>query len=247
MSLKIDKNLVRQRFESGFSRYDKLAVVQNDISIELAAMIPFSSTKIFEIGAGTGFLTRELAGRYPDANWVINDLSDKALPFIEKYLAHKNCNYIWGDAETVEFPTNVELIASSSTVQWFENLPEFLSQCYQSLSENGVLALSTFGPTNFHQLKTTTGEGLDYYSLDELNRLLTDAGFEILKANEQTKDLVFDSPIDVLRHVKATGVNSLSQERWGQARLARFEQEYRLACPSEIRLTYHPILIIAKK
>ena len=143
-----------------------------------------------------------------------------------------------------------DLIATASTVQWFDHLPIFIKSLPELLSETGVIALSTFGPDNFIEIRTTTGDGLDYYTADELSKLFQQAGLTILECKEYIRQLNFDSPTAVLRHIKATGVNAIHKSRWTPRRLTQFETDYRTqysTSTGEVTITYHPILIVAQK
>lgn len=246
--------MVKERFGAGFRTYDRLAVVQQRICDELAAMcreyISAAPQRVLEIGAGTGFLTRRLTELYPRAGFVLNDLSDKAETYIGRYASDVCASYLWGDAESVEFPSGQQLVASASTVQWFDDLPAFLTKAARASCSGGVLALATFGPDNFREITAAAGEGLAYHSKTELETMICSAGYELLCSDEYIRTLSFGSPADVLRHIKATGVNSLSRARWTRGRLAQFEEEYnnRFALTDgSVTLTYHPILVMARK
>ena len=118
------------------------------------------------------------------------------------------------------------------------------------LAAGGRLALSTFGPDNFEEIRATTGDGLVYYTSAELAGLLKQAGLTIEEQKEYTRRLEFGSPTDVLRHIKATGVNAIRKPRWTPRRLTDFETLYRSRFSTSsgtVTLTYHPILIVARK
>ena len=72
-----DKQLLKKRFAATFRQYDSLAVVQQEICGQLDEMIgricPGRIGRAMEVGCGTGFLTRYLLRRYPDAEWIVND------------------------------------------------------------------------------------------------------------------------------------------------------------------------------
>ena len=143
-----------------------------------------------------------------------------------------------------------DLIATASTVQWFDNLPAFLNRTQEMLAAGGRLALSTFGPDNFEEIRATTGDGLVYYTSAELAGLLKQAGLTIEEQKEYARRLEFGSPTDVLRHIKATGVNAIRKTRWTPRRLTDFETLYRSRFSTSsgtVTLTYHPILIVARK
>lgn len=249
-----DKQLLRNRFAANFHRYDKLAVVQNEICGQLSEMIGRNCiTRIgraMEIGAGTGFLTRRLVQLYPEARWFVNDLVQQSMLYIRDYTVNRRAEYLWGDAETLSFPPQIDLIASASVVQWFDNLPSFVARCEETLIPGGYLAFSTFGPDNFREIRETTGEGLAYYTCQQLQAILDASGFVTVETLEYTRQLRFETPTDVLHHIKATGVNSIRPVRWTKQRLADFSVKYDALFTSPeggVTLTYHPILILGQK
>lgn len=85
---------------------------------------------------------------------------------------------------------------------------------YAALNEQGWLCFSTFGPKNLIEIKELTGQGLNYWNLENWNSALTQAGFEILHLAQSETQLYFDSPKAVLQHLKATGVTATAQHRW---------------------------------
>ena len=252
--MKHDKALLQRRFSRNLGTYDTLATVQRDIARRLATLLERTDTAAVrngvEIGAGTGFLTRHLARLFPAAEWTVNDL----VPESRAYLP-ASISFIPGDGEAFPFGhKHYDLIASASTVQWFDDLPRFIASAAEGLVSDGILALSTFGPENFREITATTGQGLEYYPLADLERLLTANGLQILAREEWTEQQRYPTPTDVLRHLRLTGVNAVAAERWTHSRLRRFEADYRAdyGNTSEnggeyVTLTFHPIIIIARK
>ena len=153
------------------------------------------------------------------------------------------------DAETLNFPQGTDLITSCSTLQWFADTERFFARCHHFLSDGGILAFSTFGKKNMREIHTLTGHGLEYLSLDNLKVLLSPR-FEILYAEEEIVSLPFGTPLEVLRHLKQTGVTGTEKRVWTRGRLQSFCDEYIRMCGNDDRsvsLTYHPIYVIARK
>ena len=108
------------------------------------------------------------------------------------------------------------------------------------------MALSTFGPENLREIRRITGEGLDYYDVETLKALLPES-VELVAIEQELVVEHFPSPFDVLRHLKLTGVNSLSGRSWSKSSLEAFVADYNSlsANPSgEVPLTFHPIRLI---
>ena len=248
-----DIELIKSRFESNFKTYNKLALVQqhicNELNLLISTLCEGDITRAMEVGAGTGFLTSNLTKLYPNSEWYFNDLTPYSGNFISEFAEQTSHTYIWGDAEEIDFPENLDLIASASTVQWFEDIDGFLSKAHKANNRDGYIALTTFGKENFKEIESTMGEGLDYLSRSELEDLFIKNGYEIVHSNDYTKSLLFDTPLDVLRHIKATGVNSIKRERLTKSSLLEFENSYKSLfsiADGRVTLTYHPIIIIGK-
>ena len=117
------------------------------------------------------------------------------------------------------------------------------------LNTNGWLIFSTFGKNNFKELKAVTGQGLEYRSIGELSAWLS-SEYDILYTEEQIHTLKFSDPLDILRHVKKTGVNATSlPTAWTKGRLHEFCEDYKIRfltdgyCP----LSYHPLYLVCRK
>lgn len=240
--MEIDKELVERRFAASFDAYDELAHVQRRICERLFRRLDSVAGDVvrgFEIGAGTGFLTRRLVQRWPRARWFVNDLS----PATERFVAPLNADteYLVGDAETLIYPSDLELITSASTVQWFTDMASFARKATAALRVGGCLALSSFGPDNFHEIRTLTGGGLDYLTIDEFAAVFADAGLRVVHKEEWRETLEFDTPRDALKHIKSLGLNALSSGAG-----VRDLSAYPLT-DSRATLTYNPIIVVAVK
>ena len=96
---------------------------------------------------------------------------------------------------------------------------------------------------------TITGNGLSYHSLSEMEALLSEA-FEVVYSEEGHQVLYFDDPLQVLQHIKKTGVNAIpSQQSWTRGMIEDFVQKY-AACfevDGRVPLTYHPQYFVCRK
>ena len=244
-----DKNTVCRRFARAAATYTAEAGVQRRIAGELAGLIAGLNIppagRILEIGCGTGFLTEKLLEMLKPASMTVNDLCPQMLD----RLSCGGVEKMAGDAETLPYPDNLNLIASASTVQWFAELQQWFDKCARALAPDGILAFSTFGPQNMHQTAHLTGSGLEYRTAEELCRMLADK-FEVLHVSQQTVTLHFDSARQVLLHLRRTGVTATAKGgAWSPAHLADFERRYaeQFPSPQGIPLTYNPLYITARK
>ena len=73
--------------------------------------------------------------------------------------------------------------------------------------------------------------------------------FELLWCDDFNVILDFDTPLDVLKHLKYTGVTATNQKNWTRKNLNKFIDDYLQAfsLPSgKVQLTYHPLFFIAR-
>lgn len=252
----IDKALVAERFNRCLATYDAQATVQYDMAERLVALVSKhcgrSFRTVFDIGFGTGLFARQMARTLDIQMLWANDIAPDSvmnLFNLGPVAPHMACMSIPGDIEAApKLPENLSMIASNATFQWIEDLPRLLKRLVSHLSPDGVLAFGTFGPDNMAELRDITGMSLRYHDADSLRAMIPPA-MEVLSVQEYKTILRFASPGDVLDHIRATGSNALVRAAWSPATLARFERKYMesFAFKGGVRLTYHPILVVARK
>ena len=121
--------------------------------------------------------------------------------------------------------------------QWFDNLEKSIDLIKQNLNNDGILAFSTFSPENFKELHELTGLTLKYRTKEDIEKILTNTGFEILYSESFYEELTFKTPLELLAHMKHTGVNSLSEKTWTVKKVKEFCDKYSKKYP-KTQLTY---------
>jgi len=250
----MDKPLIARQFSKSLFSYNSEAKVQKEVAAKLSELIFENSEnklgKVFEIGCGTGLLTEYLMKNFFIDELILNDLTQGADFFandlFERYPKPK-MSFTAEDAEETRFPQECDLICSSSTIQWFHDLPSFFNKASKSLLNNGILALSSFGLNNFKEIRSLGFSGLEYHTVEDLLAMVAN-DYEVIHQSEKEIKLLFDSPLEVLQHFKKTGVNGLSRHTWTKTKLEEFSQNYKekFTEKGQVHLTYHPIYLILK-
>ena len=245
----IDKTLVAKRFAHARNTYGREARVQQQVAEKMLRLLmehtgkhsaapnstgntlscpesisPFR--KVAEFGCGTGCYSRLLLHTLQPESLLLNDLCPEMEECIKDICDRDNkgrVKFMPCDAETLEFPQETDLITSCST-----------------------LAFSTFGKQNMQEIHTLTGNGLEYLPLDSLKKLLSPL-FEIIYAEEEIVILPFGTPLEVLQHLKQTGVTGTEKRVWTRGRLQNFCNEYIRMYSNTDHSVSHPIYIIARK
>jgi len=245
-----DHTDIRRRFGRSRDSYDAAAAVQAEMAAGLAEMLTIASLRqefdrIFEVGCGSGLLTRQLAARFAYRELILNDLVPECEVLAKEF---PRAHFLPGNIDTLEFPHTLDLIAANAVLQWLHDPAALLRKFAAALNPGGLLGFSVFGPDNFRELRKLTGIGLDYRERESYLAMLK-PDFDVLAVHEEKIELFFDTPEAVLRHIKATGVGATgSGRRWTRAKLEQFSADYQsLRTADGFPLTYHPILIVAAK
>ena len=248
--MKIDR--VAQRFAQAHSSYEQHAIAQRQVAQELMqyiqAHVPPHLRRILEIGCGSGLFTRQLMQYYSFDQLFLNDLYSEVKQHFEE-----DARIYWGigNVETLPLPQSLDLLVSCSALQWVQHLDALFVKIHQALNPSGWFCFASYAQDNLKEIKVLTGQGLDYLSLPQMVKLLESKGYEVLAQQEQHLILEFDHPRDVLKHIKATGVQATAAGfRWSKSSLQHFYaqyQQFQLPDSQQYPLTYHPIYLIARK
>ena len=244
---------IARSFGRSFESYDQAATPQLRIAENLAERLsragaPTRFAKGFEFGCGTGALTRALGARFAFDALCLNDLTMQAATTAQS----AGAGFIAGDIRAIDWPERPDLIASASALQWIE-APEILIQrLAKALNKGGWLALSGFGPAQFHELARLgfppQAPGLrDAQAMRDALATLPD--ITVLDCAQTQQTLWFDTPRDALRHLRETGVNAAASRTWGKRDLHDFSARYirRFGQNGRVPLSYHPVWLIAQK
>ena len=249
-----DKEKVAQRFRRSLPTYDTNAHIQKKVServVNLLQTLPgFDLSRVLEVGCCTGILTELFCSRYPVATLYINDLVPELCVAAKDRVRRFRTvvEIIAGDVEKVALPDRLDLIISSSTLQWLADFPAALEKFSAALAKRGYLVFSFFADGTLQEIRELTGKGLEYQSLEQVCSQLAQS-FDLLHVETCVDRLTFSNPREVLRHLQATGVSGLDSYRWTPAGLRSFEEEYRrhFGSGEKVRLSYVSHFLVARK
>ena len=233
------KEKIGARFRKALPTYDSQASAQKEIAKHLLNMIPAISVRdVIEVGPGTGIFTYLFSKWFTPA--IIDFVDLYPLPAFgvaptERY--HMADAEDWFESESRIHAGIADMIVSASAMQWFVNPKRFFRNVSMLLREGGIMACSGFLPGNLEELKRVNPFGLTYRCVRELKEMLNPY-FEDIVIEEKMYKLEFDSPRDLLRHIKDTGVGGSSVSGMSLRELTSLLPD---------RLTYRPVFIIARK
>ncbi|ENR6631613.1 malonyl-ACP O-methyltransferase BioC [Campylobacter jejuni] len=216
--------------------YEKHAKVQDFMGLKLCEILKDLKIshfeKVFEFGCGRGELSKKLQNFITFDEYLKNDILD----------FKENSNILIFDMNEISkqdlSKEKFDLIVSNATLQWLD-LKQIIPSLRDMLNQNGILLLSTFAKQNLKEIKQSTGFGLNYFSLNELEQIFK-IYFNEVKITQELIKLSFDNALDVFRHLKLSGVNSLGFYPLNKGFLKEFEEKF------QNKLTYHPVFILCK-
>lgn len=244
--MQVNPKIIKKQFEKSFKTYDKNATVQQLMAkklVEALSQIGTNFDSIFELGCGTGILTKEVVKNLQFKTFYANDLVEKSKIYIEKIIP--NAKFYSGNALKIKPPQKVDLIVSNAMFQWFSNFENISNHCKNLLNKEGILAFSTFSNGNYKEIETLTGLSLSYKTFAEIKTVF-EKDFEILYSENFTQTLQFSTPLELLAHMKTTGVNSLTTQHWTFKEVKEFCDNYKEKYPN-ITLTYSPVIVVCRK
>lgn len=241
--MRTDPKIIKKQFKKSIDVYEQHAVVQAIMADKLINALPlYDYSFILELGCGSGLLTRKLIQKVRFDKYYANDIVEKSKVYIDKIL--QDYVFLGGNALRLQVNGKFNLIISNALFQWFDNLEKSLDYFKTFLNKDGIIAFTTFSPDNFKEINVLTGLTLEYKSIDEIREIL-DKNFEIKYLENFEYTMHFQNPLEVLVHMKNTGVNALSSKPLGIKDIKIFCDNYKASFP-DLTLTYSPIIAVAR-
>ncbi len=175
-AMQIDRNAMRHAFEKAANSYDAAAILQREVATRLVERLDYMSLqpqRILDAGSGTGFVSEQLATRYPAAHIVALDLAYNMLLQAKKKRGllqrwKQPIRYINAEVEQLPFADNsFELVISGLTLQWCQDLPAVFNEFKRVLAPGGLLLFSTFGPLSLDELRQSWAQVDDLPHVNE--------------------------------------------------------------------------------
>lgn len=260
LDAQLDKKKVAQSFSRAAPTYDSVAQLQREIGaylfLQLPVALPAQST-VLDLGAGTGFFTRQLAAQYRKSQIIGLDIAEGML----HYAAAQQDEISWlcSDAELLPLADNsVDLIFSSLAIQWCNNLPQLMAELARVLKPGGQLHIATLGPQTLNELKFAWQQVDDYVHVNRFQSqkniisAVKSVHLAVDGTQQENRILYYDRLNELTRELKALGAHNINSGKpeglIGRSRLLAFKNAYEIfRTPQGLPATYDVIYLTANK
>lgn len=208
------KDLIASNFSRSARSYDSHSSIQKQCARMLADLIGHGEhRRILEVGCGTGSFTGMLVDKWDGADVMAVDISGDMIEVARERVNNGRVEFRLADAETLETDSDLDLITSNASFQWFENLDRTFGIFHKKLKPGGVLCFSMYGPETFRELKSVLASHYGarrwlsssrFIPRDTLESMVG-RHFGNVEMREEHFTECFESLMDLLQEIKHSG------------------------------------------
>jgi malonyl-CoA O-methyltransferase len=236
-----DKTRVRRAFDRADGDYDRHAVLQREIADRLLERLDYcrlDPSRVLDLGTGTGYAADALLRRYRGARVVAMDLAPSMLLRARRRGGWLHRPQVCcGDAECLPLADAcVDLICSSTTLQWCNDLGRTFAECLRVLRPGGLLMFTTFGPDTLKELRSAWSavDGFSHVSpfadMHDVGDALVRARFADPVVDAERLVLTYNRVDNLMQDLRGIGSRNATAERprglTGPRRLAALARAY---------------------
>ena len=254
-----DKRQVAASFSRAAASYDAVAELQRAVGKALLERLPDNllTARWLDLGSGTGYFSRALADRYPNAEGVALDIAEGML----RHARPKGgaTSFVAGDAECLPLRSaSVDLLFSSLALQWCDDFASVLAEAERVLRPGGVLAFTSLCSGTLQELRDSW-QAVDgfahvnrFRSFEAYQALCAASGLRGLTLEVQPSVLHFPELRQLTHELKALGAHNLNPGRpgglTGRARIRALIEAYeRFRTASGLPATYCVVYGVLRK
>lgn len=226
----IDKKQVRRAFSRAAQDYDAAAVMQREVCtrmLERLDIIKLQPARLLDVGSGTGWGTRQLSGRYPQAEIVALDIAIGMLQYArgtsswwKKLFAGKREGFVCADAEALPVASgSMDMVWSNLTLQWCNDLSATFAELQRIIKTDGLLMFSSFGVDTLKELRTAFCDVDGYNHLNrfadmhDIGDMLVATGFADPVMEMEKITLTYGDVRAVMQDLKSIGAHNATAGR----------------------------------
>lgn len=226
----IDKKAVRRAFSKAALQYDAEAVMQREVCTRMLERLDFikhNPALVLDVGSGTGWGTRQLGERYPEAQMIALDIAMGMLQtargttgWWRKLFAGNVPRHVCADVEALPLAQQtIDMVWSNLALQWCNDLPATFVELQRVMKADGLLMFSTFGPDTLKELRIAFN-GVDGYNhlnrftdMHDIGDMLLAAGFAEPVMDMEYITLTYKDVKSVMQDLRNIGAQNATSGR----------------------------------
>ena len=217
----LNPNDIARSFSQAAKSYDAAAFFQRIAGERLFERLDFFKLEpknIIDLGCGTGVFTRELSGRFSQANVTGVDIAEGMIQWCQQQSSSED--YICADAINLPFEDNSQdLIFSNLAIQWVEDLPALFAELNRVLKPEGLLLFTTLGPDTLKELKQSFAavdqqqHVNDFIDMHNVGDAMLQAQLLDPVVDAEPVIISYDKAIELMRDLKDIGAHNVDNRR----------------------------------
>lgn len=255
---------IAHAFNKAASTYDEAGQIQRITADRLAKSLDpwrdwVPAGAVLELGAGSGFLTKELIRLYPKRKLVITDISEKLLAINRQKHAHlhEDIHFELMDAQDPRLHNDqpYALITHNFMLQWTAQPEQSMIAQSKVLMDGGLILCCFPGERSFpewHQQALRHGAPMTANALPNAEKIGIAMSFEpvLIDLHEDEERVQYDSALGFFKHFKKIGAHTRLKPTKSSNSPALFKkmiQNWPKNALNKVHITYHTSFMAIKK
>ena len=217
---------VRRQFDARAARFAAYAELPREIArrlIERLQYIRLTPRRVLDVGCGLADTREQLCARYPRADWIGVDISERMLRYAQAeslqaralgWLRGASMQKVVGEGGHLPIASDsVELVFSNLMLHWHPEPHTVFPEWKRVLGVDGLLMFSCFGPDTLKELRAASIAALPgacpmpFIDMHDFGDMMVASGFATPVMDAEMITLTYASAQDLLREVRALGGN----------------------------------------
>lgn len=253
----IQQHQVRRAFGRAAPGYDQVARLQREMAENLLSRLDYiriQPERVLDVGAGTGWLTKELERKYPRARVMALDIAEPMLRQARKrgrWLKPIHC--LCARTEAIPLAdASLDMLISNAMLQWCAEPQAVFAEWLRVLRPGGLLLFTSFGPDTLRELAEAWAQVdalphvHEFVDMQVLGDALMGAGWENPVLDRDLYRTHYPDVMSLMGDIKALGAgNALAGRRaglTGKGRIQRLAEVYEaMREPAGLPLTWEVV------